>query len=103
MYSLVYWSILIICTHWYCREFESVLQNDLSKVAVVQDQVGGVPVQPVDETARSRHDVCRHVNLGQFHDSGGGLGTGPGRRRRPLVGGVEGRDELGGLLGESAD
>ena len=91
-------------THRDGGELESILQNDLSKLAVVQYQVGGIPVQPVYEAASCRHDVGGYVHLRQFHSTGGGgIGTGPSRGRRSLVGGVKGRDELGGLLGESAD
>lgn len=90
-------------THRDGGELESIFQNDLSKLTVVQYQVGRIPVQPVYEAASRCHDVSGYVHLRQFHSTGGGIGTGPNRGRRSLVGGVKGRDELGGLLGESAD
>lgn len=90
-------------THRDGGELKSIFQNDLSKLAVVQYQVGGIPVQPVYEAASCRHDIGGYVHLGQFHSTSGGMGIGPSRGRRSLVGGVKGRDELGGLLGESAD
>ena len=86
-------------THRYGGELQSILENNLTELAVVQNQVGGVAVQPVYEAPSRSHDVCCHIHLGQL--SHPGLGMRPATRV-VVVGGVKGRDQLGGLLGESA-
>ena len=64
---------IFIKTHRYGGEFESILQNNLSKLAVVQYQVGGVSVQPVDETTCCCHYVCCDIDLRQFQSCGLGI------------------------------
>ena len=42
----------LMVAYWYDGKFESVFQNRLSELVVIQNEICWIPVQPVDQASR---------------------------------------------------